>query len=83
MLFRITQKLNKKIDAGPLPTVPLDESPWGDWSARLFTADRTQYIMLTNTTSLYSACAADLDGSGTVGLVDLVELLAHWTGVDP
>jgi hypothetical protein len=54
MIFRLTQKLNKKIDAGPLPTVPLDESPWGDWSARLFTADRTQYILLSHTTSLYS-----------------------------
>jgi len=54
MIFRLTQKLNKKIDAGPLPTVPLDESPWGDWSARLFTADRTQYILLSNTVSLYS-----------------------------
>jgi len=54
MIFRLTQKLNKKIDAGPLPTVPLDASPWGDWSARLFTADRTQYILLSNTVSLYS-----------------------------
>jgi len=54
MIFRLTQKLNKKIDAGPLPAVPLDESPWGDWSARLFTADRTQYILLSNTMSLYS-----------------------------
>jgi hypothetical protein len=54
MIFRLTQKLNKKIGAGPLPTVPLDESPWGDWSARLFTADRTQYILLSNTVSLYS-----------------------------
>lgn len=54
MIFRLTQKLNKKIDAGPLPTVPLDVSPWADWSARLFTADRTQYILLSNTISLYS-----------------------------
>lgn len=54
MIFRFTQKLNSKIDAGPLPTVPLEESPWGDWSARLFTADRTQYILLSHTTTLYS-----------------------------
>lgn len=54
MIFRITQKLNKKIGIGPLPTVPPKESPWGDWSARLFTADRTQYILLSHTTSLYS-----------------------------
>lgn len=53
MIFRLTQKLNKKIDAGPLPTVPLDESPWADWSARSFTADRTRYILLSNTVSLH------------------------------
>lgn len=54
MIFRLTQKLDKKIGAGPLPTVPLHESPWGDWSARLFTAGRTHYILLSNTVSLYS-----------------------------
>ena len=54
MIFRLSQKLNTKIRAGALPALPLDENPFADWSAHLFTADRTQYILLTNTESLYS-----------------------------
>ena len=54
MIFRISHKLNAKIKAGPLPLQPLDENPFADWSAHLFAADRTQYILLSNTRSLYS-----------------------------
>jgi hypothetical protein len=54
MIFRLSQKLNAKIKAGSLPTLPLDENPLADWSAHLFVADRTQYILLSNTKSLYS-----------------------------
>ena len=54
MIFRLSQKLNNKIGAGRLPALPLDENPFADWSATLFTADRTQYILLSNTKSLYS-----------------------------
>lgn len=54
MIFRLSQTLAKKLKEGPLPAVPLDENPYADWSAHLFTADRTQYIILANTKSLYS-----------------------------
>jgi hypothetical protein len=54
MIFRLSQKLNAKIKAGTLRTLPLDENPFADWSAHLFVADRTQYILLSNTKSLYS-----------------------------
>lgn len=54
MNFRLSQKLNAKIKAGTLTTLPLDENPFADWSAHLFVADRTQYILLSNTKSLYS-----------------------------
>ena len=54
MIFRLSQKLNAKIKAGTLRTLPLDENPFADWSAHLFIADRTQYILLSNTKSLYS-----------------------------
>lgn len=54
MILRISHKLNAKIKAGPLPQQPLDENPFADWSAHLFVADRTQYILLSNTKSLYS-----------------------------
>lgn len=54
MIFRLSQKLAKKIKAGPLASVPLNENPYADWSAHLFTVNRTQYIILSNTKSLYS-----------------------------
>jgi len=54
MIFRLSQKLNGKIKAGTLPSLPLDENPFADWSAHLFVADRTQYILVSNTKSLYS-----------------------------
>ncbi|MCC6679470.1 MAG: hypothetical protein IT445_01075 [Phycisphaeraceae bacterium] len=54
MIFRLSQRLNTKIKAGTLPAAPLDDNPYADWSARLFTADRTQYILLSQTSSLYS-----------------------------
>ncbi len=54
MIFRLSQKLAKKLKT-PLPkSVPADPNPFADWSGHLFTADRTQYLILTNTSSLYS-----------------------------
>lgn len=54
MIFRLSQKLNTKIKAGTLKAMPLDGNLYADWSCHLFTADRTQYIILSNTKSLYS-----------------------------
>ncbi len=54
MIFRLSNKLNSKLKAGTLPTAPLDLNPYADWSAHLFLVDRTQYILLSNTKSLYS-----------------------------
>ena len=54
MILRLSQKLNTKIKVGTLKAHPLDANPYADWSCHLFTADRTQYILLSNTPSLYS-----------------------------
>jgi hypothetical protein len=54
MIFRLSQKLNRKIKVGVMPTLPLDENPLADWSTALFVAGRTPYILLSNTKSLYS-----------------------------
>ena len=54
LIFRPSHKLNAKIKAGPLPALPLAENPFADWSAHLFVAARTQYILLSNTKALYS-----------------------------
>jgi len=54
VIFRLSQKLATKLHESGLPSVPLDENPYADWSAHLFTADRTQYIIVANTRSFYS-----------------------------
>lgn len=54
MIFRLSQKLVTKLKEGSLPSLPLDENPYADWSAHLFTADRTQYIIVANTRAFYS-----------------------------
>ncbi|MEN6429291.1 MAG: hypothetical protein ABFC80_00390 [Coriobacteriales bacterium] len=53
-IFRVSSKLGKKIRLDYEQTLPPSPNPLLDWSADLFTADRTQYILLTNTASLYS-----------------------------
>jgi hypothetical protein len=54
MILRLSQKLSTKIKAGTLKPMPLDDNPYADWTCHLFTADRTQYILVSNTQSLYS-----------------------------
>jgi len=54
MIFRLSQRLNAKIKAGALRALPLHENPLADWSAHLFVAGRAQYLLLSNTRSLYS-----------------------------
>ena len=54
MIFRITQKLAKKIDEAPEAALPPEDNPFRDWHATLFTADRYQYILWMNTPSLYA-----------------------------
>lgn len=54
MILRITAQLGKKLGFTPSQVLPMDTNPFTDWAAHLFRADRTQYILLTNTATLYS-----------------------------
>jgi len=54
MIVRLSQKLGKKLKVTPDKKLAADENPFADWSAHLFTADRAQYVIVTNTPSLYS-----------------------------
>lgn len=54
MILRLSKELSTKIKAGTLQAMSLDDNPYADWSCHLFTVDRTQYIIVTNTKSLYS-----------------------------
>lgn len=55
MILRLSQKLCAKIKAGSLKAIPLDDNPFADWTAHLFVVDRTEYFLVSNTKSLYSA----------------------------
>ncbi len=54
MIFRVSQKLRAKVNAGPLEELLLAENPLVDWSCHLFVANRLQHILLVNTATLYS-----------------------------
>jgi hypothetical protein len=70
MIFRLSQKLNTKIKAGPLESLPLDENPLADWSAQLFVVGRSFYILLGNTKSLFTTV---LDGKGMTNASHFIE----------
>lgn len=56
MIFRLTLKLQKKIGLTSLQAIQVDKNrnPLLDWNMNLFTSNRVQYVILTNTASLYS-----------------------------
>ncbi len=54
LILRVSTKLAKKIRLDYEQRLPPSPNPFLDWSADLFTADRTQYILFTNTATLYS-----------------------------
>ena len=54
VIIRLSHRLGRKIGVQPTQTLLLHSNPFADWSANLFTAEKTQYIILTNTESLYS-----------------------------
>jgi hypothetical protein len=70
MIIRLTQKLATKLKAGSLTALPLEANPLVDWSAHLFVAGRTQYILLSNTKSLYSLV---LPGKGITDDSEFIE----------
>lgn len=70
MILRLSHALGSKIKAGKLKPLPLDANPYADWSCHLFTADRTQYILVSNTATLYSCV---LYGRGITNDSHLIE----------
>ena len=76
MIIRPGNKLANKIKETDLPSSPPDPNPFADWTARLFTADRTQYIIISNTISLYSVViygrGVTNDGHLIHGMMDMM-----------
>lgn len=54
MIFRLSEKLSTQVKVVSLAGLPLDDNPYADWSARIFSVARTKHLILTNTKSLYS-----------------------------
>lgn len=54
MILRLTDKLARKVKAPSRRSQSLDDSPLADRSARSFTVQRVQYVIVTNTAALYS-----------------------------
>lgn len=54
MTFRLSNKLAAKLRVSAKDSAPLDTNTFADWSAHVFAAGRVQYILVTNTPSLYS-----------------------------
>lgn len=54
MIIRLSQKLCTKVKAGKLLELPLADEPTLDWSTQSFVVGRTQFILISNTKSLYS-----------------------------
>jgi hypothetical protein len=59
MILRLPQTLNARLGGGPLAASASHANPLLDWSVRAFVAGRTEYVLLSNTRSLYSVV---LDG---------------------
>lgn len=54
MIIRLTQKLVRKLKTTPEVCLPPDPHPLADWTAHIFTVQGVQYIILTNSATLYS-----------------------------
>jgi hypothetical protein len=61
MILRLSQKLAKKIKESPGKNLPESVNPYADWSADLFYVHRDQYIIFTNSKTLFSGI---MHGSG-------------------
>ena len=72
MLIRFTQKLSKKLKIGSLAEHKDCPGPFLEWYANLFTAERTQYILITEAKSLLSVVVYGR------GITDDNKFLKHW-----
>jgi hypothetical protein len=54
MIFRPTLKLAAKLGVNLFASMPLADNPYADWSANIFAVGRKQYVLVTNTRSLFS-----------------------------
>jgi hypothetical protein len=87
MIVRLSKKLSTKIHEPDLPAILPDSHPYLDWHAHLFICNRAQYIMVTNSTSLFSVFmhGAGVTDSGKFldRFNDTLKDVLHGIGADP
>lgn len=54
MTLRLPQTLNARLGGGPLAASASHVNPLLDWSVRAFAVGQTEFVLLSNTRSLYS-----------------------------
>ncbi len=54
MIFRLSQVMNARVNAGVLEALPLHANPLLDWSTDIVPVGRSRFILLSNTASLLS-----------------------------
>ncbi len=82
MIFRLTQKLGKKIKVSPSLCLAPDMNPFADWTANIFRVEHVQFIILTNSASLYSVMMpgrgiTDDDKFVSLSLKSMREYMTH------
>ena len=75
MVLRVTKKLAQKLKINSLQDFEEKVSAFEEWYGHLFTADRNQYVLLTNAYSLYSVI---IPGKGISNLDALIEMAGYW-----
>ena len=67
MIVRLTEKVSTKVKAGRLLSLPLEELAIMDWSVQSFVVGRSQYLLLSNSKTLYSCLTVAVFTLGTSG----------------
>jgi hypothetical protein len=75
MVLRATNKLARKLKIQSLQKYGQKVSAFEEWYGHLFTADRIQYILLTNAYSLYSCV---FPAKGVTTLRAFADLSGYW-----
>lgn len=83
LIFCLTRKLASKLGVEPAPSLPQVGNPLCNWTAHLFEASRVQYILVTNSATLYSCVITGGKYRRTLTFLNAFteELARFWRGM--
>jgi len=70
VILRLSPRLASKIKSGTLQQIDQHENHLLDWSCRLFVAQRTEFILISNTASMFSCVFPSVEVADCDRLVD-------------